>query len=67
MIIANLYDEKLKNIPKAIYYYELYLRREKNTKNEYSNEYNESIRQRIESLKTTNQKPEKAYSIQKSN
>ena len=36
MMIANLYDEKLKNIPKAIYYYELYLKREKNTKNEFS-------------------------------
>ena len=65
MKIANLYDEKLKNIPKAIYYYELYLRRVKNANNEYSTEYNESIRKRIESLKTTNQKPEKAYSIQK--
>jgi tetratricopeptide (TPR) repeat protein len=67
MMIANLYDEKLKNIPKAIYYYELYLRREKNTKNEFANEYNESIRKRIESLKTINQKPEKAYSIKKTN
>jgi tetratricopeptide (TPR) repeat protein len=67
MKIANLYDEKLKNTPKAIYYYELYLRRVKNTNNEFANEYNESIRKRIESLKTTNKKPEKAYSIQKTN
>jgi tetratricopeptide (TPR) repeat protein len=63
MKIANLYDEKLKNIPKAIYYYELYLKREKNIKNEFATEYNESIRKRIESLKMTNQKPDKAYSI----
>ena len=67
MMIANLYDEKLMNIPKAIYYYELYLRKEKNTKNEFSTEYNESIRKRIESLKTINQKPEKAYSVKKTN
>lgn len=67
MMIANLYDEKLRNVPKAIYYYELYLRKEKNTKNEFSTEYNESIRKRIESLKTINQKPEKAYSIKKTN
>ena len=67
MKIANLYDEKLKNIPKAIYYYELYLRREKNTNNEFATEYNESIRKRIESLKTTNQKPEKTYSVKKTN
>jgi tetratricopeptide (TPR) repeat protein len=65
MKIANLYDEKLRNIPKAIYYYELYLRRD--TKNEFSTEYNESIRKRIESLKTINQKPEKAYSVKKTN
>lgn len=67
MMIANLYDEKLMNIPKAIYYYEMYLRKEKNTKNEFSTEYNESIRKRIESLKTINQKPEKAYSVKKTN
>ena len=64
MILANLYDEKLKNIPNAIHYYELYLKREKNSENEYTMEYNESIRKRIESLKNTNQTPKKSYSIQ---
>jgi tetratricopeptide (TPR) repeat protein len=67
MIIANLYDEKLGNVPKAIHYYELYLRKENNTKNEYATEYNESIRKRIESLKRAPQTTKKTYSIQKSN
>jgi hypothetical protein len=67
MIIANLYDEKLGNIPKAIHYYEMYLRKENSTKNEYATEYNESIRKRIESLKKPPETSKKTYSIQKSN
>jgi len=67
MIIANLYDEKLGNVPKAIHYYEMYLRKENNNKNEYAAEYNESIRKRIEALKKSPQTPKKTYSIQKSN
>jgi hypothetical protein len=67
MIIANLYDEKLGNVSKAIHYYELYLRKESNTKSEYAAEYNESIRKRIESLKRAPQTTKKTYSIQKSN
>jgi len=55
MIIANLYDEKLKDIPKAIRYYELYLNKVKNSKDKYDSDYTESIRKRIESLKIMKQ------------
>ena len=54
MIIANLYDEKLKDIPKAIRYYELYLNKIKSSKSKYDNDYSESITKRIESLKKIN-------------
>lgn len=53
--IANLYDEKLKDIPKAIYYYELFLNKQKNSRNSFNSDYIESIKKRIESLKKTNQ------------
>jgi tetratricopeptide (TPR) repeat protein len=55
MIIANLYDEKLKDTPNAIKYYELYLRKVKTSKTEYDTDYSESIRKRIESLKKPQQ------------
>ena len=67
MIIANLYDEKLKDIPKAIRYYELYLNKIKNSKDKYDSDYSDSIRKRIESLKEKNQPVKHTYSIQKSN
>lgn len=51
MIIANLYDEKLKDIPNAIKYYEIYLKRLKNSKDEYETDYTDSITKRIEALK----------------
>ena len=54
MIIANLYDEKLKDGPKAIHYYEMYLNKIKNSKNEYDSDYTESVKKRIESLKKQN-------------
>jgi len=54
MIIANLYDEKLKDGSKAIRYYEMYLNRIKNSKNEYDSDYTESVKKRIESLKKQN-------------
>jgi tetratricopeptide (TPR) repeat protein len=66
MIIANLYDEKLKDIPKAIRYYEMYLNKIKNSKDKYDPDYSESIRKRIESLKELNQPAKHTYSIQKS-
>ena len=67
MIIANLYDEKLKDIPKAIRYYELYLNKIKNSKDKYDSDYTESITKRIESLKEMNQQAKHTYSVQKSN
>lgn len=56
MIIANIYDEKLNDIPKAIRYYELYLNKLKTSKTEYDTDYTESVRKRIESLKKMQQK-----------
>ena len=55
MIIANLYDEKLKDTPRAIRYYEVYLNKIKNSKDKYDADYTESVRKRIESLKKINQ------------
>jgi tetratricopeptide (TPR) repeat protein len=50
MIIANLYDEKLNDSPRALRYYETYLGRIKNSK-DYDKKYIESIRARIDALK----------------
>ncbi|MGC1390115.1 MAG: hypothetical protein WA816_03685 [Bacteroidales bacterium] len=58
MTIANLYDEKLKDIPKAIHYYELYLNKVKNSKDKNDYDYNDSIRKRIESLKKIKNQPD---------
>jgi len=55
MIIANLYDEKLKDTPRAIRYYEVYLNKIKNSKDKYDADYTESVRKRIESLKKIKQ------------
>lgn len=51
MIIANLYDEKLNDTVKAIYYYELYLKNLKTSKINAGPEYVESINKRIDFLK----------------
>jgi tetratricopeptide (TPR) repeat protein len=51
MIVANLYDEKLKDVPKALRYYELFLEKQKNLKRKADPDYIESIRKRIEALK----------------
>lgn len=56
--IANLYDEKLKDIPKAIRYYEMFLNRPKTSRDMFTNEFSESVRKRVESLKK-NQLPAK--------
>jgi tetratricopeptide (TPR) repeat protein len=55
--IANLYDEKLKDIPNAIRYYELFLNKQKNLKGMFGPQYIESIRKRVESLKKMKQTP----------
>ncbi len=52
MIIANLYDEQLKDVPKALYYYDLFLTSIKNTsRSGVSSAYVESIKKRVEFLK----------------
>jgi tetratricopeptide (TPR) repeat protein len=51
MIIANLYDEKLKDIPKAIHYYQIYLDNAKTQKSNFPQDYIESVRKRMEFLK----------------
>jgi tetratricopeptide (TPR) repeat protein len=50
MIIANLYDDKLNDSPRAIRYYENYLNRIKNSK-DYDPQYIAAIRARLEALK----------------
>jgi tetratricopeptide (TPR) repeat protein len=59
MIIANLYDEKLKDTAKAIYYYELFLDKSKKSKMYFKEEYIESVKERLEFLKNPNKLPEK--------
>ena len=51
MEIANVYDEKLKNSERAIYYYQAYLKALKNSKTPSPPEYVESIQKRIDYLK----------------
>ena len=51
MIIANLYDEKLKDTTKAIRYYELFLNKIKTDKINFKSDYIESIKDRKEFLK----------------
>jgi len=51
MIIANLYDENLNDIPKAIYYYQLFLDGYKNSKTAFTPKYVESVQKRVDFLK----------------
>ena len=52
LIIANLYDEKLKEWDKAIYYYQKFLDNLKSTTMTFTPEYAETIKKRLEYLKT---------------
>jgi tetratricopeptide (TPR) repeat protein len=52
MIVANVYDKNLNDIPKAIHYYQMFLDNAKNTRIRYGTDYIESIRKRVEFLKT---------------
>ncbi|MBK8882723.1 MAG: tetratricopeptide repeat protein [Bacteroidales bacterium] len=52
LIIANLYDEKLKDRRKAIYYYQKFLDNLKNGQKDFTPEYTETIKQRLAFLKT---------------
>lgn len=51
MIIANLYDEKLKDTPKAIYYYELFLGKIKKSRMNFEPDYIDKVKERLEFLK----------------
>ncbi len=51
MIIANIYDEKLGNKEKAIYYYQKFLNNFKKSKMKFTPEYVEKIQKRLEFLK----------------
>lgn len=51
LIIANIYDEKLNDIPNAIRYYQRYLNNYKNSKILYTQKYVESIQKRLDYLK----------------
>ncbi len=51
MIIANIYDEKLNNKERAIYYYQRFLNTRKNSKMRFPPEYIEKVQKRLEFLK----------------
>jgi tetratricopeptide (TPR) repeat protein len=55
MIIANLYDEKLHDNSKAIYYYKLFLDNEQNTRSRYRPDYIESVKKRLQVLQEKQQ------------
>ena len=59
MIIANLYDEKLKDIPKAIYYYELFLDKIKKSQRNFKPDYVDKVKERLEFLKNPDNLQEK--------
>jgi tetratricopeptide (TPR) repeat protein len=51
MIVANIYDEKLKNSERAIYYYQMFLDNYKHIQKNFTPEYIGSIEKRLEFLK----------------
>jgi tetratricopeptide (TPR) repeat protein len=59
MIIANLYDEKLKDVPKAIYYYELFLDKTKKSQMRFKTDYIDKVKERLEFLKNPDKPHEK--------
>ena len=59
MIIANLYDEKLKDTPKAIYYYELFLDKAKKSQMSFKSDYIDKVKERLEFLKNPDKPHEK--------
>ena len=58
MIIANIYDEKLNDIPKAIYYYQQFLNNQKRL-GYFNDDYIQKIKDRIEALKKMQETPKK--------
>jgi tetratricopeptide (TPR) repeat protein len=57
MITANLYDEKLNDKEKAIYFYQKFLDNIKNARMNFTPEYIETVKQRLEFLKSKPVKP----------
>lgn len=51
MIIANIYDESLNDIPNAIRYYQLFLNNYKSSKMHFTPKYVEAIQKRVDFLK----------------
>jgi tetratricopeptide (TPR) repeat protein len=51
MIVANLYDEKFNDIPKAIYYYQKFVDNLKNARMNFSSDYTDQVKKRLEFLK----------------
>ncbi|TAL63557.1 MAG: hypothetical protein EPN88_12065 [Bacteroidetes bacterium] len=49
--IANIYDDKLNNVPESIRYYQLFLDKLKNEKNSFQPNYVEAVKNRLEALK----------------
>jgi tetratricopeptide (TPR) repeat protein len=58
MIVANIYDENLNDIPKAIQYYQRFLDNYKNSRLPFQPKYVESVQKRLDFLKEK-QKPVK--------
>jgi hypothetical protein len=51
MLIANIYDENLNDIPNAIRYYQKFLNNYKNSRIPYTSKYVESVQKRVDFLK----------------
>jgi tetratricopeptide (TPR) repeat protein len=57
MVVANIYDEKLQNRDKAIFYYERFLKTQKNSRLKLPPEYIDKVEKRLEYLKKSQPKP----------
>ena len=56
MSIANIYDEKLKNAERAIYYYQRFLNTQESSKMRFPPDYIETVEKRLEFLKNNQRK-----------
>jgi tetratricopeptide (TPR) repeat protein len=57
MVVANIYDERLQNREKAIFYYERYVKTVKNSRLKLPPEYIDKVVKRLEYLKKSRPKP----------
>jgi len=51
MIVANIYDEQFNDLPKAIYYYQKFVDNLKNARMNFSTDYTDQVKKRLEFLK----------------